>query len=212
MKLFIDTQIFLTRIGAYLLRKLKLKKSFSPTDLEIPPNFESQDPSKRFTKRWFTELYQELGDGSNCYQPPNVANYDGGALKACHCCPANVRLHLLPNEEKMFVDVINDWDFRLAENPNIPGRKAIYCNKLGLCGGHKPFVCRTHPVYFSEGSLLVQESLCRLPAYKFFQFHHDQVEHIRRIVLKYGLDKVTLGYGRIIRLDDGQESLQDFHC
>ncbi|MBD2567394.1 hypothetical protein [Anabaena lutea] len=199
------------RVAVYLLRKLKLKQSFSKSDLQVPPDFEVSDASQHFTRKWFEQLYSELSDGTPCYRPLNTPNYDGGVLKGCYCCPANTRLNLLPNEEKMFTDVINDWDFRLTDHEELPGRKTIYCSKMGLCNGNKPFICRTHPVYFSEGAILFVESQCRLPAYKFLQFHHEASEKIRSVVFKYGLEKVILGYAKKSVLENGQEVV-DFHC
>lgn len=152
-----ETYLLIKQVGAYLLRKLKLKKSFSLSDLEIPQDFEIQDDSKRFTRQWFNKLYREIGDGPSCYRPLDTPDYDGGVLTGCCCCKPNIRLNLLPNEEKMFADVINDWDFRLADNPDLLGRKTIYCNKKGLCYGRKPFVCQIHPVFFSEDTLLYHE-------------------------------------------------------
>jgi hypothetical protein len=208
---FSEIFLFIKQLGAYLLRKLKLKKSFSLSDLEIPQDFEIQDDSKRFTRQWFNKLYREIGDGPGCYRPLDTPDYDGGVLTGCCCCEPNVQLNLLPNEEKMFADIINDWDFRLADNPGLSGRKTIYCNKKGLCHGRKPFVCQIHPVFFSEDSLKYHEGGCRLPAYKFFKFHHEAIERVRRVVLKYGLEKVSLGYGRKNISKSGEETLIDFH-
>ncbi|MTJ08763.1 MULTISPECIES: hypothetical protein [unclassified Anabaena] len=200
------------RVAVYLLRRLKLKKSFSKSDLQVPLDFEVQNSVQPFTRQWFEQLYSEVGDGNPCYRPLNTPDYDGGVLKGCTCCSANTQLHLLPNEEKMFVDAINDWDFRLTDNEDLLGRKTIYCSKMGLCNGHKPFICRTHPVYFSEGAILFVEGQCRLTAYKFFQFQHEQIEKIRSIVYKYGLEKVILGYAKKAVLDDGKEVVVDYHC
>jgi len=109
-------------------------------------------------------------------------------------------LRLLPEEEKMFDDVINESDFRLDENPVLPGRKVVYCSKMGLCGGRKPYVCRTHPVHFRKGMLFFEESGCRLAASTYLVLHREAVERVRGIVQRYGLLTVELGDRRVVDL------------
>jgi hypothetical protein len=153
---------------------------------------------ERYSREWYTEIYRELGDGILCYRPTN--DYDGltpdGVLDGCSCCRKNNLLCLLPGEETMFEDVVNDADFRLEDNRVVPGRKTIICSKMGLCNGRKPYVCRTHPVHFVENLMLFEEGLCRLLASTFMALHRTAVERLRRVVYKFGLEKEILGYGR----------------
>jgi hypothetical protein len=122
-------------------------------------------------------------------------------LRGCSCCKKNTRLCLLPKEEQMFQDVINDSDFQLQDNPRIRDRKQIICSKMGLCYGRKPYVCRTAPVHFVRGLALVEESLCRLLASTFLVIHQAAVERLRQVVYKYDLQEEVLGYGR--RVENG---------
>lgn len=100
-------------------------------------------------------------------------------------------------------------DSHLREHPSIEGRRSILCNKLEQCGGRKPSVNRTHPVHFADGSVLFEESLCRLRSTSFMARHADFVDRVRATVLEHGLDKVPLGYGRVIQ-HDGQRVYADF--
>lgn len=153
---------------------------------------------KRYSIDWYKYLYDKLGDGISCYRPGIL--YDGeiedGALPGCLCCHRNVRLCLLPEEEKVFAAEVNETDFLLRENPELPGRKMIVCSKLGHCGGRKPYVCRVHPFHFIDGVVLVEEGLCRLRATTFARFHRRALERIREIVAELDLAREVLGYGR----------------
>jgi len=153
---------------------------------------------KRYSVDWFRSLYKDVGDGIACFRPTWL--YEGreedGKLVGCLCCPKNTMLCLLPDEEKVFEAELNDTDFVLSENPALPGRKIITCSKMGMCGGRKPFVCRTHPFHFMEGTVLVQESQCRLRASTFLSFHGRAIEKLKAIVYQYALQHEVLGYGR----------------
>lgn len=152
----------------------------------------------RYSEEWYHFLYEQLGDGVSCYRASLL--YEGevedGDLPGCLCCHANVRLCLLPEEEKLFAREFNETDFILRENPALPGRKMIQCSKLGRCGGRKPYVCRVHPFHFIDGLVLVEESLCRLRAASFVKFHRRAVEKIRAIVYLFGIEREVLGYGQ----------------
>lgn len=160
----------------------------------------SPQEGRRFSPAWYRDLYQALGDGIRCYRPQDAPAYGGGCLASCACCPPGARLNLLPGEEVMFADVINDTDFRLQDHPLLEDRKTIVCSKLGHCGGRKPFICRTHPVYYVNGLMLFEESLCRLKASTYITTHETSVENIRAIVYRFGIENTTLGYGRNIRV------------
>lgn len=156
-------------------------------------------PLEQFSPAWYRVLYEELGDGVACYRPADAPDYGGGMLKSCGCCPPDAELYLLPGEEVLFDDVLNDTDFKLIDHPVLSGRKTVICDKRGLCGGRKPFVCRTHPVHFVTGTLVFQESWCRLKATAFIGWHKEAVDRIRATVYRYGLESVVLGYGRSIK-------------
>jgi predicted O-methyltransferase YrrM len=174
-----------------------------PSSATDPRSAGSETTLERYSREWFEAVYRELGDGIPCYRP--TALYDGkpedGMLRGCSCCLKNIRLNLLPNEEQMFHDDFNEVDFRLEDNPRLPGRKVIVCSKLGMCNGRKPYVCRTHPVYFVRGLFMIEESLCRLLASTFLTVHHKAVERLRQVIYKFGLEEEVLGYGR--RIENG---------
>lgn len=159
---------------------------------------EDTDPGRRYSQAWYEDLYEALGDGITCYRPDQESDYSGGALQGCRCCHANLKLHLLPGEERMFETQLNTGDFQLIEHPTLAGRKTIVCSKLGQCGGRKPFVCRTHPVHFADGLVLFEEGLCRLTAAKYFSLHGEAIERLRAAVLARQLQSVPLGYGRVV--------------
>jgi hypothetical protein len=205
---------YLSFIKVKVLKLLKSIISSLKALGSIQPNLEpgqpksaeffDSDPNKKFTRDWFENLYLELGDGVTCYRPLNEPGYGGGMLKGCYCCKPNTQLHLLPNEERMFEDVINDLDFRAIEHPKLTGRKTIVCSKLGLCNGRKPFVCRTAPVYFVNGLMMFEESLCRLLALDYLSIHKEKIANIRHIIYKLGLENTLLGYGRTVRTENGE--------
>jgi hypothetical protein len=172
-----------------------------------PMGVNDADPDRQFSSAWFAQLYEELGDGTRCYRPEDTPGYGGGFLKACLCCAPNTKLHLLPHEQHLFSDMINDSDFKLMDHLRFADRKTIVCSKLGLCNGRKPFVCRTAPVYFVNGLMLYEESLCRLNAITYLNVHKESVEHIRSVVYRFQLENSTLGYGRNISTSNGQ-----VHC
>lgn len=186
----------------------RLRQKFGTEGLRIAVNqmpaggIDENDANQRFSRAWYESLYVELGDGITCYRPPDEPDYSGGALPACVCCKPNTLLHLLPREEKLFESSVNATDFRLIDHPRFKGRKSLVCSKLGLCNGHKPFVCRSHPVYFIDGLMLFEEWLCRLGAIAFIQRHKAAVEHIRKTVFARQLGDTLLGYGRTARSDD----------
>jgi hypothetical protein len=166
---------------------------------------------ERYSVQWYARLYEGLGEGVTCFRPTiDDPDYGGGVLTACRCCRPGIRLHLLPGEEAMFTDVVDPWSFQLNNHPTIPGRKTITCYKLGQCNGRKPFVCRTHPVYFSRGHMLFEEDLCRMTCVKFLSHHGAAVERIRSIVRKFGLDDTVLGYGRVTSLPQSDKVSLDY--
>ena len=153
---------------------------------------------ERYSREWYTDVYRELGEGIRCYRASG--DYDGfkqdGVLEGCRCCRKDTLLCLLPGEEKMFEDVVNQTDFRLQDNQVLPGRKVIICSKLGFCDDRKPYVCRTHPVHIVQDLVLFEEGLCRLLASTFFTLHRTAVERLRTVIYKFGLEREILGYGR----------------
>lgn len=179
------------------LGRTRARSPRAQVDAVAVRNVDDGDPEARFSKAWYERLYQDLGDGISCFRPDAERDYGGGALPACRCCPADLRLHLLPGEERCFEDVVNSHDFQLVDHPNLDGRKTIICSKRGLCGGRKPYVCRTHPLHFAEGLVMFEEGLCRLRATTFLAMHQEQVERVRAVALAQGLDEVPLGYGRV---------------
>ncbi|MHC4262569.1 MAG: hypothetical protein ACYSWX_08620 [Planctomycetota bacterium] len=199
----------LRTLARRILERLGL--GIGPLKIEptTPGDLDPDDPECRFSRAWYERLYEELGDGITCYRPAGEANYGGGALEVCGCCQPNLELHLLPGEEVALSDTFNATDFQLREHPTLEGRKSILCNKLGQCGGRKPFVCRTHPVHFADGLVLFEEGLCRLRSTSFMARHADFVDKVRATVLEHGLDKVPLGYGRVIQRD-GERVYADF--
>jgi hypothetical protein len=206
-KYFSFAKVKLLKLLKSIISSLKTLASLKPSldsRQSTSAEFLNPDPNKKFTKAWFENLYRELGDGVTCYRPLNEPNYGGGMLKGCYCCKPNTQLHLLPNEERMFEDVINDLDFRAIAHPKLTGGKTIVCSKLGLCNGRKPFVCRTAPVYFVSGLMMFEESLCRLLALDYLSIHKDKIANIRNVIYKLGLENTVLGYGRTVRTENGE--------
>jgi hypothetical protein len=94
----------------------------------------------------------------------------------------------------MFRDSIDGWNFQLRDHTSVKGLKALACYKRGLCGGHKPFICRTHPFYFENSHLMFQKSWCRLSVERYMALHSHAVMRLQSIVEKFGLRDTSLGH------------------
>lgn len=165
---------------------------------------------ERYSTDWYGLIYADLGSGFlNSGLDSGANSAPGGGREGaggCLRCPAGLVLGLLPREEAMFRARINDTDFQLGDNPVVPGRKVITCGKMGRCGGHMPYVCRTSPAQFARGLFYVDETRCETSMTAFLAENGAEVERLRRIAQGYQLHLETLGYARVVpgrRLEPG---------